>query len=175
MAWNGHKVSGPPEMGMTPLMGNETPARIITLAYGMEAGLGLFYAILAERTDDAEMSGLLNRLRGIEEKHKEKLFKLYLTFSEEPVEKETFETSIIPDMMEGGFTTEEFIEQNHHVMKDVSGVLDVAMMLETQAFDLYSRYSQKTGDENTRNILHGIAEEEKAHLSALGDLMERRA
>ena len=174
MAWNGHKVTGPAEMGMAPLRGDETPQEIIVLAYGMETGLGGLYATVAERIDDAEVVSVLNKLKGIEERHKEKLFKLYVSLSKGTIEKETFEASIIPEMMEGGFTTEEFIEENQPAMKGVTGVLDVAMMLETQAFDLYSRYSQKTDDENTKNVLYGIAEEEKAHLSALGDLMESR-
>ncbi len=46
------------------------------------------------------------------------------------------------------------------------------MMLETQALDLYLRYSQKAEDEESRNVLYRIAEDEKAHLTALGDMME---
>ena len=40
-------------------------------------------------------------------------------------------------------STEEFLEQNRPAMQTVEGVLNVAMMLETQALDLYLRYSQK--------------------------------
>ena len=54
-------------------------------------------------------------------------------------------------------------------------VINVAMMLETQAFDLYSRYSQRIEDEKGKAVLREIADEEKAHLSSLGRLMEARA
>jgi glutaredoxin-like protein NrdH len=48
------------------------------------------------------------------------------------------------------------------------------MMLEAQALDLYTRYAQKVEDAQSRSVLHGIAEEEKGHLAALGSLMEAR-
>jgi rubrerythrin len=53
-------------------------------------------------------------------------------------------------------------------------VLDVAMMLETQALDLYLRFAEKSTDEQTQNVLFSIADEEKAHLSSLGDLMDKK-
>ncbi len=162
-------------MGMTPLKGDETPEEIIILAYGMEEGLGAFYFAMAERIEEGGVVSLLKKLGEVEEKHKEKLFKLYLSFIHETIEKETFEANIASEMMEGGFTTEEFLEQNQPAMETVADTLNVAMMLEAQALDLYSRYSQKAGDENTKNVLYDIAEEEKAHLAALGDLLEIRA
>ncbi len=76
--------------------------------------------------------------------------------------------------MEGGYTTEEFLEQNRDSMKTVFDVLNIAMMLETQAFDLYMRYSQKAKDEKSKAVLYDIAEDEKAHLASLGRLMEER-
>jgi rubrerythrin len=77
--------------------------------------------------------------------------------------------------MEEGSTTEEFIEQNKDSMKTVPDVLNMAMMLESQAMDLYMRYSEKATDEKSKTVLYDIAEEEKAHLKALGHLMEQRA
>jgi sulfur-carrier protein adenylyltransferase/sulfurtransferase len=74
--------------------------------------------------------------------------------------------------MEGGFTTPEFLEQNRPAMKTIPGVLDIAMMLETQALDLYMRYSQRIDDDNSKKVLYDIAEEEKAHLGSLGRLLE---
>jgi rubrerythrin len=48
-------------------------------------------------------------------------------------------------------------------------------MLETQALDLYLRYSQKAENEESKTVLYDIAEEEKAHLATLGRLMEAKA
>jgi rubrerythrin len=75
-------------------------------------------------------------------------------------------------VMEGGFTTEEFLEKNKPAMQTIPGVLNIAMMLEAQAMDLYLRYSQKIEEDKSKKILYDIAEEEKAHLGSLGRLLE---
>ncbi len=67
-------------MGMAYLRGDETPVEIIVLAYGMEDGLEQFYLTAAETidADDPDVKSLLKKLAGIEEKHKQRLFDLYL-------------------------------------------------------------------------------------------------
>lgn len=161
-------------MGMVHLRGDETPTDIIILAYGMEQGLEEFYSTMVGMMDDHEVIGILTKLAVIEENHKQRLFNLYLTFKPDVADKAAFEAGIISDIMEGGFTTKEFLEQNSPAMQTVEGVLNVAMMLETQALDLYLRYSQKIKDENGRTVLYEIAKEEKTHLADLGRLMEKQ-
>jgi rubrerythrin len=160
-------------MGMVHLRGDETPPDIIIIAYGMEQGLEEFYSTMVGMIDDQEVIGILTKLAVIEENHKQRLFNLYLTFKPDVADKAAFEAGIVSDIMEGGFTTKEFLEQNRPAMQTVEGVLNVAMMLETQALDLYLRYSQKIKDENCRTVLNDIAQEEKAHLAGLGRLMEK--
>ena len=162
-------------MGMVLLIGDETPSDIIILAYGMEQGLGEFYATMAETTNDSEVADVLTKLAKIEEDHKQRLFNLYCTLDPDVGDKEAFEANISSDIMEGGFTTVEFLEQNSPTMDTVVGVLNIAMMLETQALDLYLRYSQKAKNEESKTVLYDIAEEEKAHLATLGRLIEAKA
>ncbi len=89
-------------------------------------------------------------------------------------DRETFENRIVSKVMEGGLTTEEFLEQNEPAMQTVPDVLNLAMMVEAQALDLYLRYSERSKEDKTQAILYDIAEEEKAHLAALGRLMEKK-
>jgi rubrerythrin len=175
MAWHGLSVAGPAEVGMAVLRGDETPAEIIVLAYGMEEGLRSFYETMASQTPDHEVSALFGNLAGIEVLHKEKLYKLYKGYDSGVVDMEGLESKIEAEIMEGGLTAEEFIAQNRSAMKTVPDILDVAMMIEGQALDLYMRYSQKTEDRESKETLYDIAEEEKAHLAALGDLRGARA
>ena len=175
MAWEGLTAFGPAEMGMFLLRGDETSQEILVLAYGMEDGLAGFYEILSQTMDDPEVVGLLNKLSKIEEYHKKRLFDLYVEIEPTAIDMETFEADIVADVMEGGFTVEEFMEKNRDTMKTVPDVLSMAMMLETQALDLYMRYSEKAEDEKTRTVLFDIAEEEKAHLKSLGRLMDEKA
>lgn len=154
------------------MRGDETTTEIIILAYGMEKGLGECYANLSTLTDDPDVTRLFTQLAVFEENHSQKLFKLYSTLTPEVPDKEEFETGIVSEIMEGGFTAEEFLEKNRSAMQAAEDVLSVAMMLEAQALDLYLRYSRKTKEEKTRKVLYTIAEDEKAHLTALGSLME---
>ena len=162
-------------MGMIPLSGDEAASDIIILAYGMEHGLEEFYSEVSGMTKDPEVADVLTKLAKIEENHKQRLFNLYRTLDPDVGDRETFEANISSDILEGGFTTEEFLEQNSPIMDTVTGVLNIAMMLETQALDLYLRYSQKAENEESKTVLYDIAEEEKAHLATLGRLMETKA
>ena len=175
MAWHGLTAAGPAEVGMAVLRGDETPAEIIVLAFGMEEGLRSFYEAMASQTPDQEVSALFGNLAGIEVLHKEKLYRLYRRYDSGVVNMEGLEIKIEAEIMEGGLTAEEFIAQNRSAMKTVPDILDVAMMIEAQALDLYMRYSQKTEDRESKETLYDIAEEEKAHLAALGHLRGARA
>lgn len=173
-AWQGHKAAGPADMGMAFLRGDETPAEIIVLAYGMEDGLEGFYLTASQRTDvdDPKMEELLKKLAAVEEKHKQRLFSLYLEIQPVDTDRESFDRNIVPGVMEGGFTTEEFFQKNRDAMRTVPDLLSIAMMLEAQAMDLYMRYSEKIPGKEGRAILQNMAEEEKTHLKTLGSLME---
>ena len=159
-------------MGRVILTGDESPLEVIALAYGMEQGLGEFYSSAAGMVEDKDIAGLLRKLARIEENHKQKLLDLYMTLDTTGTGKEAFEAEIMGEMMEGGFTTEEFLEKNRPAMETTVDTLSLAMMLETQALDLYLRYSQKAADDENRRVLYGIAEDEKAHLATLGRMME---
>ena len=53
-------------------------------------------------------------------------------------------------------------------------VLDLAMMLETQALDLYLRFAGRGEQPQTKEVLYALAGEEKAHLASLGRMLEEK-
>ena len=170
-AWQGGKAAGPAEMGMAYLEGHETLQEVVALAYGMEQGLAEFYCSVGGEAKDPQTREALLKLAGIEEKHQEKLFRLHLAL-DPSADREKLESRVVPGVMEGGFTTDEFLEQNRDMLDTPVHTLSLAMMLETQAFDLYMRYAQKAKDEESRSVLQEIGEEEKAHMAALGRLID---
>jgi sulfur-carrier protein adenylyltransferase/sulfurtransferase len=170
-AWQGGKASGPADMGMAYVTGNETLKEVVVLAYGMEHGLAEFYRSSGSKTKDKETRDVLLKLAGVEEEHQEKLYQIHLTL-DPSADREKLENQVVPGVMEGGFTTDEFLEQHRSMLDTPTHVLSLAMMLETQAFDLYMRYAQKAKDQETRKALQNIGEEEKAHIAALGRLMD---
>jgi len=174
-AWQGLKAYGPSEMGMITLKGNESSQKVIVLAYGMEQGLADFYSRVHGMTEDQEVKKIIGKLVQIEEKHKDRLFALYQSLEPATQERALFEERVVSGVMEGGFTGEEFMEKNRPLLDTVENLLNLAMMLEAQALDLYTRYAQMVEGVQSRSVLHDIAEEEKGHLAALGSLMEARA
>ena len=83
-----------------------------------------------------------------------------------------FREGIEGTVMEGGIDVDEFLKHNEQFLQTVTGVIDLAMMVETQALDLYLRMAAESQNEATKEVLFQIAEEEKAHLRALGRVLE---
>jgi len=134
-----------------------------------------FYSRVIGMTEGQEVKKIIERLRQLEENHKDRLFGLYQSLEPATPAKELFEEKIVAGVMEGGFTGEEFLEKNKPLLDTVENLLSLAMMLEAQALDLYTRYAQKVEDARSRSVLHDIAEEEKGHLATLGALVEARS
>lgn len=173
-AWQGQKATGPVELNLDLIKGDETPAEIVVFAYGLEKGLQTFYGEMIEKADDQELKDLFRRLYSIEEKHKSKLFELKQRVDPGDMDQAAFEAEVDPKIMEGGFDIETFMKQNEAYLHSVKEVLMLAMMLETQALDLYLRFSEKSTNDQTKKILFEVSEEEKTHLSALGKLIQEK-
>ena len=177
LAWKRKKAIGSVESGesgMIYLKGDESVEDIIILAYGMEDGLRNFYRLMAEKFKGKESADMLDKLASIEDTHKQKLLEIYKKLDPSVKDQETFELKIVSQAMEGGLTTEEFVKQYSPVLETVRGVLTIAIIVETQALDLYMRYAERLRDDKSKAILYDIAEEEKVHLKELGKLLDKQ-
>lgn len=170
MGWEGLKASGPQELNLDLVRGDESPAEMIVLSYGMENGLQTFYRKMHESIETQEIQALFEKLVQIEENHKRRLGELHAKMK--PSEKDLEISDAGQTIMEGGFNIEEFMKQNEPFLKTAHHVIELAMMLETQALDLYLRFADKTANAETKMVLFKIADEEKAHLAALGRWLE---
>ncbi|MGD2100186.1 MAG: ferritin family protein [Desulfobacterales bacterium] len=147
---------------------------MIAVAYGMEMGLGGFYQKLIETAEDAELKALFGKLAEIEGHHKQRLFDLLAEIDPPDKDIDAYEADIKPSILEGGFKLGEFMQKNESYLQTVSDVLELAMMLETQALDLYLRFADKSADTVSQQVLFKLADEEKSHLEALGKLIEKK-
>jgi rhodanese-related sulfurtransferase/rubrerythrin len=173
-AWQGEKTTGPVGLNMDIITGKENPLEIVKLAYGMEEGLGGYYRSVMKKTDDKEVASLLEKLASIEDRHKDRLMEVYKTIDASATEEKVKE-DICARTMEGGFDFYEFKKHNEQYTDSVSGILTLAMMIEAQAMDLYSKFADSSENQDTKKILHKIADEEKAHLTALEKLQDEKA
>lgn len=173
-AWNGSTAEGPVELNLGLISGDESPADIIILAYGMEAGLARFYDEMLKTNPDQDLNALLKQLSSMEAAHKNYLHGLYKAAVDPTTSKDALEKLTDTKFMEGGFSVSDFIRANQNYVHDPDSILNLSLMLETQALDLYLRFSFKIEEGKGRDILRKIADEEKSHLELLGRLLERR-
>jgi sulfur-carrier protein adenylyltransferase/sulfurtransferase len=177
-AWEETTASGPVAFHLRFVKGDEPPQEVISVAYQMEDGLRRFHQEVESKTLDAGLRDLLNRLIQAEENHKKTLLKLLQAVSKGDQE----ESSIIgrPPLseqgpMEGGIDLTDFMRNNERYLQSVSGYLELAMMIETQALDLYLRMANESSNPITKEVLFRIGDEEKAHVVMLAQYLERQS
>ena len=170
--WEGPAAAGPREFHLQFVRGDETPQEIIKLSYSMEVGLKTFHETARSRATDAELVELLGHLIRAEESHMRRLLEVSSRWEMDPKEVKAFQQKLESVVMEGGIDIEEFLAKNDSFLQTFTGVIDVAMMVEIQALDLYLRMASESSNVATKEVLFHIAEEEKGHLRALGRALE---
>lgn len=174
-SWEGLEAVGPQELNLDLVRGDESPAEIISLAYRMEEGLRAFYAAAAGKVSDQQVTGLLDKLVKVEEIHKQRLWERYSGLAASDSAVGSMGAAEGSMLMEGGFDLVEFMTQNEAFLGSVAQVLELAIMLESQALDLYMRFADKSRHEPTKEVLFAIAQEEKGHLALLGKLLDEKS
>jgi rhodanese-related sulfurtransferase/rubrerythrin len=174
-AFQGQKATGPRELNLDLIRGDESPPEVAILAYGMEKGLQTMHEAVAANTSDPDLAALCRQLAHIEELHESKLAALYRQLEPSGKDLPSLVAEREPALMEGGFKPQEFLQQNEALMQTLPEMLELAMMLETQALDLYLRFAAKLTHPQAQEVLYTLAQEEKAHLARLAGLWEEKA
>lgn len=171
-AWNGLEAHGRVDQGMQIFEDINSSEQVLLMAYSLEEGLKDFYLKMMQKVTTDEVIDLFKKLAHVEDLHKERLFDEYsrLTGS---VDRAAFEKQLSSENMEGGLTTEEYLDRFQPDMEKVEEVISLAMSIEAQALDLYSRAAQKAKDSAHQDMLNRIAAEEKIHLEQLGLLLDK--
>jgi rubrerythrin len=142
------------------------------VAYGLEAGLRDFYLSMAPRIKNENARRLFEQLAAIEEKHQNRIFEEYVKVSKSGVSRTEFDESTVASAMEGGLTTEEYLNLYAPDMEKPEEIVSLAMAIEAQALDLYLRAALRAKSPETHSVLARIADEERGHLERLGKLFE---
>jgi rubrerythrin len=172
MAWQGAAATGGPETGLFLFSGQESPRDILLVALGMEAGLGAFYTRLATGSQDALTRETCLRLAGFEQRHLEHIHGLYRKASGDATELDALLAGASP-ALEGGLPENAFLEQLGGTPESAREALELAVSVEAQAFDLYTRLSRRAQDLESSSVLANLAREEKGHLGTVSTLLER--
>lgn len=170
--WNSESAFGGEELGLSYFEGAETPETNLIVAYSLEQGLRDFYLSMIPEVKNKDAREVFQKLADIEINHQNRIFKEYLTVSNETVSREAFEQKTVAKVAEGGLTTQEYLNLFKPDLESTVDVISLAMSIEAQALDLYQRAADKTGDKHSKEVLRKIAEEERVHLNELGKLMD---
>jgi rubrerythrin len=171
-AWNSHKAIGSEDLGLNLFSGTESPEETLIVAYSLEEGLRDFYLSMVARTKNEPARGLFEKLAAIEVKHQDRIFDVYAKLTGAAVSRDEFAEKIVSPAMEGGLTTDEYLQLYQPDLEVVEEVVSLAMAIEAQALDLYQRAADRSESDDNKNVLMQIAREERAHLQQLGKLFD---
>ncbi len=170
--WKSEAAFGKEELGLELFTGDESPEKTIVVAYSLEAGLRDFYLSMISKVKNDDTKNLLQKLSEIEVKHQDRIFNEYITITGKSVDREEFEKRTVSKEIEGGLTTEEYMNLFQPDLESMEDIISLAMSIEAQALDLYMRAADRTSNPQSKKVLTQIADEERAHLAQLGKLME---
>jgi len=171
--WQGKYATGEEDKGLELFSGREAPEEVLIVAFSLEKGLRDFYESMAPRIKESSARDLFHKLSTIEIKHQQRIFAEYSRITGTSGDLEEFDRTIVSSAMEGGIDTEEYMKRFGADVRSTTDVLDMAMSIEAQALDLYSRAAENTSNEESRKMLFQIAGEEQVHLEMLGKLFEQ--
>lgn len=171
-AWKSEKAVGREELGLDLFSGKESPQETLIVAYSLEEGLREFYVSMVSKVKDENARKLFELLSEIEVKHQDRILSEYENISGTSVSRDEFAKTMVVPAMEGGLTTEEYLQMYQADLDNPAEVISLAMAIEAQALDLYQRAAERAATDATKNVLTQIANEERSHLQQLGKLFE---
>ena len=171
-AWDDPVAFGSEEQGLDLLTGKESVEEALIIAYSLEAGLRDFYLAMIDKVAANEVKSLFQKLSDIEVLHQNRILEEYIQLTGKEIDRDSFESVRVGKAVEGGLTTDEYIKLFKPDWDTLSDIVALAMSIEAQALDLYTRSANRSIDERSRGVLKKIAEEERAHLEQLAKLMD---
>ena len=171
-AWEAQVAMGPQDLGLHLFSESHSPEDILKVAYSLEDGLRDFYLSMSDKTENDRVRDLFVKLAKIEVQHQASIVQAYQELGNEGVSQEEFSVMVTQKAMEGGLSTEEYLNLFNPDLESQIDVISLAMSIEAQALDLYQRVGADLSSEASLAIIGKIADEEKQHLASLGRLMD---
>ena len=150
-AWDDPVAFGSEEQGLDLLTGDESIEETLIIAYSLEAGLRDFYFTMIDKVAADEVKSLFRKLSDIEVLHQNRILEEYVQITGKEIDRETFESEQVGEVVEGGLTTDEYIRLFKPDWNTLSDIVDLAMSIEAQALDLYTRVANRCTDERSRD------------------------
>lgn len=173
-AWKKEVAVGAEETGLHLFTRQESPEEAIVVGFGLEMGLRDFYLSMQSKVSLELTKALFAQLADIETLHQQRLVDLYREITGTSLTMTEFAEKIAEPALEGGLTTEEYLQLYAVDFDSEIEVLGLAMAIEAQALDLYLRAAERSDKQATRQILLQIAEEERSHIARLSSYIDHQ-
>ncbi len=172
--WQGTLAEGLPQADLEWFRQYSEPEEQVALAWYLEEGTRSFYREVAGMVRDAEAAALFRDLERAEEHHKSTLRAVYEGLAGRTASAQ-FPYNLIADApeggyMEGGFTLVEAFDWVRG--RPMTAILELAMTVETNAFDRYLFLQRKLPNEHARRAFEILADEERRHLKRLAAVLD---
>ena len=152
-SYNGEQVEGNIDSGLEFFVESDFDSAY-EMAFAMEAGLKNFYLALSDEAEMGEDRRTFIRLAQFEDGHMTRLINKFGKVYFNP------ESTIT----EGGVDVEHMLIYFGDQLNSREQILQLAMKLEAQAFDLYSRLAREHKGEDTESFYQFMAVDEHKHL-----------
>lgn len=161
LQWNGATAYGGENYGLDFFI-QQTYSNGYEMAYHLEKGLQQFYTVLSENSELPEIQNLLIQMAKMEDGHMSTLMA-----QAHAADCQIDTTLAEPAVLEGGFSHAMLQSAFGDNLTSKEAVIQLAMMFEAQAWDLYSRLSRKSSDQSEADFYLKMAGEEQKHLDKL--------
>jgi sulfur-carrier protein adenylyltransferase/sulfurtransferase len=166
LSWHGQRAGGGETLGLEYFVNADFPSAF-AMAYQMEDGLQEFYLRMAATAEQRENQNLLEFMAQLEDGHKAKLR------AQHPGMTPLADSETDAIVVEGGLDPTDFSVRFAGRLDTIEAILQIAMMFEAQAYDLYSRLARRH-DSEARSFFLQMAGEELKHLARLGRELDNR-
>ena len=176
-AWQGEVASNDPEAGMVYFSDAVRFDHWLALACGLEEGTRLFYIGIGKQfATDQETVTLFQELTAAEDRHRQQLLAAHRAVVGKELDfkalSDRLGDNVAGKVMEGGIEVAAALDWTKG--RDVREILDLAMSLEMNAYDLYIKMGRVVEDEKAADIFRSLAKEEHFHLRQLSKLRDNR-
>lgn len=176
-AWQGGVATGDPEAAMAYFNDAVGLDQLVALACGLEEGTRLFYSGVGKQfAADQETGALLHSLTVAEERHRHHLLTAYRTVAGEELDLKSLHgqlgDAVSGKVMEGAIEVATALAWAKG--RTVEEILELAMSLELNAYDLYLKMSRVVENEKAAAIFLSLAGEEHLHLRQLSRLRDEK-
>lgn len=169
LAWDGQCLPDIPDIKVFGLSGSEEEQ--LYQAMNLEKGAHIFYEQITKKLQDTKVMDTISTLVKAEEVHAKMIYSFWAKTQENPPSFEALYDSLSGDILEGGKSVEELIDQLAKTENSCHDILEMAMMIECSAYDLYRTMAHLKKNTSLEEPFLHLCQSEKSHMRLAVDAL----